>query len=457
MNRWSTRSVLGVFVLFTFLSGVAAGADPLVESGAQDWLRRVVPSDLAPPANSIPQIAIIEQGFDESHPEMSGGWVSYRRLGAPPRDLAGAIDFLDGVEHGTAVASVIGAPRNGIGMEGVLPGASVWVYRATLCRDVAAAMRTAARDGAKVINASFGFMGPGTCRELTDAVSYAYGFGALIVASAGNNRPNQRWHQPAEDYHVLTVGALTAFDQPASFSDQTNYLDVMAPGEGVLTACPTVIDLTCFGSADGYSRVSGTSFSSPITAAVAAWVWAARPKMSAGQVADVIRFSARDLGRPGWDRAYGYGAVDLRAALVAPTPQDDPLEPNEDIKWIDGRGGFDPDPPLLRGRRRDGLAGSLDLLKDPFDMYRVKIPLGASVRITVRPGSIAADLYVWNSWSRTANSLAGLIAASTRRGLATESLIIGNPVSRRPVFVEVRSRRGGALAGRYQLGVRRVR
>ncbi|MEW6583687.1 MAG: S8 family serine peptidase, partial [Actinomycetota bacterium] len=275
-------------------ASAAPPADPLAVTD-QDWLARVVPADLPAPAGEIPPIAIVEDGVWSSHQEMAGGWVRVRRPSPrpPASDEEATEDYLEGVAHGTAVAGVIGAPRNGVGIEGVLPGARVWVYGSTgSCSDIAAAIRQAVRHGARVINMSGGFTAAGACRALHDAVGFAYGQDVLVVASAGNSRPAQPWIQPANDRHVVTVGAATALDQPASFSHQNNFLDLLAPGEGVLTTVPDWYD-TDDGAADGYARLDGTSFAAPVVSAVAAWVMAERPALSADQVAQVLRTSAR--------------------------------------------------------------------------------------------------------------------------------------------------------------------
>lgn len=438
--------------LAVVMSGPAVAQDPLVGSGAQDWLGRVVPSGLTPP-DRLPPIAIIEDGFDREHPEMQGGWVVERRPGRRPADPS---DEAAGIEHGTAVASIIGAPRDGRGMEGVLPGARVWVYGTSrLCPDVAAAVRQAVRDGARVVNVSGGFESAGACGQLRDAVAFAYGSDVLVVASAGNNRPRQRWVQPGSDWHVLTVGAVNHLDQTTSFSQQNISMDLTAPGEGVLAAVPVWADLD--GVADGYSRLDGTSFSAPMVAAAAAWLMAVRPRWSADQVAYALRYSARDLGRRGWDRAYGWGMLDIAAALRARPPLHDPLEPNEDIRWVTGRAGFAPDPALLGRKRRDALRARLDVAEDPYDLYRVSVPIGRGARITVRSPSIAVDLRVFRPSARFVGQRGTLVARSTRPGLRDEQVTIVNNGARQPALVEVRARRGRSLAGTYTLTVALLR
>jgi Subtilase family len=418
----------------------------------------VVPAGLTPPpAARIPPIAIIETGVDPSHPDMAGGWVRQRRYGPPPDpgDPADVADHADGIAHGTAVAGVIGAPRDGRGLEGALPGARVWVYGSSgLCQDVAAAIRTAVRDGARVINASYGFGPYGACPEHRDATSYAFGAGALVVAASGNYRPTQPWIQPGNDYHVLTVNALNALDQPTGFSHQNLYSDLSAPGESILVAVPAWAD-TEDGAVDGYARWDGTSFAAPMVSAAAAWLLADDPRLSADQVAEILRRSARDLQRPGWDISTGWGALDLRSAITAPIPVGDPGEPNDAIRWIDGRGGFRADPAALRRGTHTTVRARLDLQKDPTDIVPVWLPAGQTLRARLRPRTIAADLYVWPARARTAFG-AGALAKSHRRGLARELATVTNGATRgRKIWVEVRAARSRALAGDYALELAR--
>ena len=128
---------------------------------------------------------------------MGGGWVTQRRPSPAPAssDEAGIANSRDGVAHGTAVAGLIGAPRDGVGIEGMLPGARVRVYGDDgTCEDVAAAIRRAVHDGARVINASYGFEEP--CLEHQDATNYAFGSDVLVVAAAGNDRTISRVCSP---------------------------------------------------------------------------------------------------------------------------------------------------------------------------------------------------------------------------------------------------------------------
>lgn len=439
------------------VGGTAAAADPVATD--QEWLPRVVPAGVAlPDPADIPLIAVIETGFDDRHPDMFGGWITQARPSPAPHrsDRRAVADFLDGIAHGTAVAGVIGAPRDGLGAEGVLPGARVRVYGGDgTCADTAAAIRQAVRDGARVINASYGFEGPG-CLQHHDATGFAFGSGALVVASAGNERSSNARSQPANDLHVLTVAALNAFDQPTGFSNQNLYTDLGAPGEGVLVPWPVWADRED-GVVDGYRRVDGTSFSAPMVSAAAAWLMAADPGLSADQTAQLLRLSARDLQRPGWDASTGWGALDLAAALSISAPPHDPMEPNDDIRWVSGRAAFAADTPLLRRVRRTAFTARLDVLKDPYDVYPVWIPARARMRVTMHPRDIRADLYLWRPGARTALG-AAVIAKSRRPGTAPERIRAVNSGGRpATAWVEVRAARGASLSGSYRLTLTRSR
>ena len=230
--------------------------------------------------------------------------------------------------------------------------------------------------------------------------------------------------QPANDYHVLTVGALNALEQPTGFTHQNHHVDLSAPGEDVLVPVPVWADVDDE-AADGYARWDGTSFSAPMVAAAAAWVMARRPGLTADQVAEVLRRSARDVHRPGWDLSTGWGALDLRAALARPAPRHDLAEPNDDIRWVAGRAGFAADPPLLRRRAGQTIRARLDALKDPFDVYPLWLPARGSVDVRLAPGDVLADLYVWRPAARTAYGR-GALAKSRRPGLATEVVRLTN-------------------------------
>ena len=89
-----------------------------------------------------------------------------------------------------------------------------------------------------------------------------------------------------------------------------------------MTAVPPALDGD--GVQDGYERQSGTSFAAPMVAAAVAWVRAARPDLTADQVAQAVRLSAVDhddaglAARHRLRRAERGRGADLDAAAARP-------------------------------------------------------------------------------------------------------------------------------------------
>ena len=252
--------------------------------------------------------------------------------------------------HGTMVASAAAGAFNGFGVVGIFPSAPVLSIGLPLditCADAANGIIAAARAGAKIINLSFG--SPSDCASLFGTVQVAYASGSLVVAAAGNEfAAGNPVIYPAAYPHVLSVAALDPNLAPSGFSSENTAVDVAAPGVSIPLAIPGAFDVDD-GVADGVTLGSGTSFAAPIVSGAAAWLATARPDLSNGQLADVLRRSARDVGARGYDPASGFGLIQMAAALAEPTPERDVLEPNDGISFIDGSVFDKPDPYIWRG------------------------------------------------------------------------------------------------------------
>jgi subtilisin family serine protease len=298
---------------------------------------------------------------------------------------------------------VVGAPVNGIGLVGIYPTAVMRSYDASLgdgrrlpSADITAGILAAARAGRSVINLSLGSSQPDSA--IAGAIDEAVRLGSLVVAASGNsgeegNPPSY----PAENRHVFTVAATDQTDAPASFSSQSPWVDIAAPGVDIPVA--TALD-------DSYAPESGTSFSSPIVAGAAAWLWTVRPDLDADQVAEILRRSARDVATPGYDTATGWGILDMAAALVAPTPLRDTAEPNDDAGTAATV--------TTRGRASGTTSGRVAAYEDPRDVLRVWLP--ARKRVTVTASSASG---VSLSLFRGGIGAPDRISTSTRTGTTT--------------------------------------
>jgi len=425
------------------LTRQAVADDPLsVPPNA--WRAAVADPALVPPAvtPTSPLIALLDTRLDETHPEFGGGNVS--TSGDQP--LVGL--------HGTATAAVAAAPANGIGILGLWPGARALNValppdRLT-CAASAGGVQRAIAAGAAVINMSYGSRR--LCRPEYNALQRAVRSGIVPVAAAGNEFAEGNPPEfPASLPHVLTVAAVNARRDTSAFSNANSAVDLSAPGENIMTAVPPAFDVED-GTQDGYQRLDGTSFSAPMVSGAVAWVRAARPDLSPDQVAQVVRLSARDLGRRGYDQDTGFGLLDVGAALTKAPPVRDPLEPNDDLAFVNGRAFGTPSPPVFAGgaSRLDGL---VDAYEDPADVYRVRLAGRSRVRVTADPAFGNPILVGFAPGTRSLRER--VLATSRRRGARTERITLRNRARRtRTYFVAVGVQRGRGLDAGYRLTIR---
>jgi hypothetical protein len=301
-----------------------------------------------------------------------------------------------------------------------------------------------------VINGSFSVP---YCQALNDEIQYAFGLGTIYVASAGNEflKGNPITY-PAALNHVLTVAATDALDEPAFFSNANLAVDLAAPGVGILAAS---FDETGY----FWEFLDGTSFSSPMVAAAAAWVWTIRNGLDVTQIFSTMRFSARDVWDEGWDDDTGFGVLDIPAALALPTPPSDPQEPNEDIYLVKKNGLFPDAVPALTspGKGSAQLRAMLDLTEDPTDVYRAYIPGRRLLTIRLAPTD-DVDLDAYRSSARTVYGTRGRIAYSVKPGTRTEVLRIRNTGAKGIyIYVDAYLPRNGPLDAAYTLTLRTTR
>ena len=357
-----------------------ASGDPLVP---QQWWIGPVGASTAEPPGAGTAVTVIDTGVDLSHPEFAGR--------PSTTALNGQVVTGPTEEHGTAVASTIAAQPNGQGVVGVYPQAALQIWDASpsgpgiSTSDVLAGIDAAIRRGRGVINLSLGT--PFRDSLLEAMVNVAFGSGSLVVAAAGNDRHRGNpLEYPASFAHVLTVGAIDQTGRPAFFSSASQFVDLVAPGQGIPVAVP----------GGGYSYFSGTSFAAPLTSGVAAWVSTVRPALGVTQLFDLMRSSPQDIESPGFDRFSGFGRLDIPRALTGPPLPPDPAEPNDDVVHIRPHGLFRrAATPINTPRRlRANVRGRLDHSEDPRDVYRVWVAGRRVTSITLVP-TADVDLALW--------------------------------------------------------------
>ena len=273
------------------------------------------------------KIALIDSGVNASHEDLADADITgYNFLGSEP--YADVSAYGADLGHGTLVCGILAATAgNGLGTDGLVPDASVLMLRCFSSlggsanagsgakETIRRAVEYAIEADADVLNMSIG----GTkqsLQELEPVFRQAADAGILLIASVGNGGGTALYYPAAFDC-VTGVGWLTR-DGTASASSQHNAtVYVAAPGQDM--PGPD------WRTDDGYRTDSGSSFAAPVVAAMAVMAKQTDRAIGTDGFRALLRQSAKDLGEPGRDGVYGYGAVDIAAftaALRSPQPID---------------------------------------------------------------------------------------------------------------------------------------
>ena len=311
------------------VAGYPQGTSAPDQLSSCQWDMRVIKAAAAQTkaTGSGIRVGVIDGGIDFTHPDLAGGidvahscsFINTTTPTADPQEIANgdctdklAVQDLQG--HGTHVATTIAARKNGIGIVGVAPDATIVGLKACtksgfcFVDSVAAALRYAGDQRLDVVNLSL-FADPylyycandagqrAMLKEMQDAARYAQSRGVLIVAAAGNEaddlghpttdtispdwppgsaierevRNNCRV-APAELPGVVTVSA-SGVNTLASYSNVGSPVDVTAPGDDAGQQPTTVF---------GRGRILAGWSSTDITGTWEALVGANRAVVSGG-------------------------------------------------------------------------------------------------------------------------------------------------------------------------------
>src|SRR3989344_4512358 len=325
--------------------------DPIYPQWYTDKISAPTAWDITTGSNTI-IVADIDTGFALNHEDLAGRWApGGKDFGNDDNDPSAGTTNPNGsgVSHGTVTAGlIVAATNNGKGVAAIDCGAKILPLQALddngegITTDVASAVRYAVDQGAKVINMSLGVVSPDPI--LKAELDYAQSHNVVVVAAAGNcGSPSSyslngcsyagQMVYPANYPQVWAVGASDINDIRASFSSYGPNLDVVAPGSGsIRTTNWSTSNQTSLYT----SSISGTSFSSPIVAGLAALYRGYRTSSSANETASAITSSADKLGAmggQGFSNEYGYGRINAAHALLgtssAPVAPASPTTPPE--------------------------------------------------------------------------------------------------------------------------------
>ena len=294
------------------------------------------PAWVATKGSSTIKVAVIDEGVQLNHPDLQANLLTgYDAIpsGSNPGGANGSPYSTN--NHGTLCAGVIAAIDNSIGIIGVAPsvkiipvriaytptGSNTWVTNDTwIVNGINYAWNTANAD---VLSSSWGGGSSSTAinTEINNAIVNgrligSTRYGCTVVFASGNNSSSSVSY-PASLSYVIAAGAINRNGQRASFSNYGSALDVVAPGQSIIT--------TDIGG--NYATVDGTSFAAPHVAGVAALLLSFNPNLTQAQVRFAIESKCTKLSgysyssnssHPNgtWNSETGHGLVNAYASLL---------------------------------------------------------------------------------------------------------------------------------------------
>lgn len=253
-------------------------------------------------------VAVIDNGFDISHPELSEKiyrpWNIVQR--SPKVTTYGHLD------HGTHVAGIaVGLADNSEGLCGVAPACKLMPVQVA---DPSGRISTTAivdgiiyaiNNGASVINISLGkqynpnvqFIHPNTQLQYINGAEkeeerfweHLYQeverYGATIVFAGGNQNILVGLDPMVRSDKVVKVSATTPGNGKASFSNYGPYSSLSAPGTQILSSVP-----------GGYEYMDGTSMASPVVAGAMALLKSVNPAYTTHQMIDLLQATGFPVG-----------------------------------------------------------------------------------------------------------------------------------------------------------------
>ncbi|MCH8503868.1 MAG: S8 family serine peptidase [Ectothiorhodospiraceae bacterium] len=307
------------------------------------------------PGSSEVMVAIIDTGVDANPPDLRDN-VSAASRRHISGDTGAFSDVTDMDGHGTHIAGIIGAVGdNTEGLAGinwrvdllalkVFPdmdpsssGSTALRPTATVA-DVVEAIHTAIEEGARVINASYGYERPSSADQ--DALSAARDAGILVVAAAGNTgRDNDQSPIYPASYPLDNIISVAASSIQGNFTSYSNHgrntVHVAAPGGGngpaIYSTFPTTLDdepeIRSQATQSDYGNLAGTSMATPMVSGAAALTLALDPDLSYRELRERIVQSARPDPTLA-QRLIGPGLLDIEALVLGTIdPLGQPLEP----------------------------------------------------------------------------------------------------------------------------------
>ncbi|WP_420408991.1 S8 family peptidase [Hoeflea sp.] len=288
------------------------------------------------------RIAVFDTAMDIAHPEFLG------RIGPSFDIYTGLANGGFDLDHGTHVAGIAAAAFDGVGMMGVAPSATlipVTVLRTApgqpagtisfpqLNTLMPSGFDFAIAQSVDVINNSWGVSIPVTAPGLKPALETNFpdllgAFGRtvnanIVTAWATGNDGADEAHLFATLPYLFpelqpTWLAVTALNSDGTLASYANHCGsaaqwcVAAPGTGIASTVPV--------PRGSYNRFDGTSMATPHVSGAVAIARNVFPGATGAELTRLVLETATDLGAPGIDPLFGWGALSVHNIVNAANP-----------------------------------------------------------------------------------------------------------------------------------------
>lgn len=294
------------------------------------------------------KVAVVDQRVDSEHTDLINRVSPYEYDG--PNGMAIYNINQTGENHGTHVAGIIAAEGNNAAyIAGVAYNSMILrVYEdtssSTFAAESASGISWAWQFGADVINCSW-HLNTNYSAIIESSIISAltngrYGLGTVVVFSAGNAGTTTLGYPARFDDRILTVGSIGSTGVRSYFSNYGSKLDVVAPGENILSLLPS----------DSQGYLSGTSMAAPHVSGVAALMLSVNSALSRDEIIRIIQQTSRKISPGGiysysprntnfsdetWSQDVGCGLVDagmaVKVASALSTPPSTTFDPGISI------------------------------------------------------------------------------------------------------------------------------
>ena len=343
-------------------------------------------------------VAVVDDGMHYQHEDLKDNVLTSSNHNYDPDTTDIYHPFED---HGTAVAGLIAAKDNGLGMRGVAPGATIYGYN-YLVEDTDANEADAMSRNSATTAISNNSWGPGDSGRpepatelwetaVKDGVTTGYGGkGVFYTWAAGNGAYHDysTLDEYSNFYAVTAVCAVGHDDIRSEYSEAGANLWVCGPSSSWRDGQPRIA--TTDNGHRYRGSFGGTSAAAPIVSGVVALAREANRALTWRDVKLILAASARmnDPGNTGWEEGafiygsttdrynfnheYGFGMVDAKAAVdLAPSWTN-----VRDLREITSESGVInlriPDPPLLGGPNTVTASLTVDPYVDFIEFVEIK-------------------------------------------------------------------------------------